>query len=235
MSFFRKPALAAVLLFGFVLQGCVATTHQKITQLSDSGRKSTIVLMPVDVTLGHLTTGGAFEPQAEWTAAGETHVKAAVSDFLAKQNAGLVQYREPTAAEKNALHQQLVKLHRVVGDSILRHQYQGPFQLPTKKEGFEWSLGPEVSEIAATSSADYALFVFMRDSYATSGRVAAIMVAALFGAGIPGGQQIGFASLVDLKSGDVVWFNALVRGTGDLRQPDPAAESVALLLANFPK
>ena len=42
---------------------------------------------------------------------------------------------------------------------------------------------------------------------------------------MPGGQQVGFASLVDLNSGQVVWFNRLARETGDLRTADEAAET----------
>jgi hypothetical protein len=32
----------------------------------------------------------------------------------------------------------------------------------------------------------------------------------------------------------VVWFNQLTRGTGDLREPDKAAETIDALLQQFP-
>ena len=83
--------------------------------------------------------------------------------------------------------------------------------------------------------ADYALFVYLRDSYASAGRVAFFIFAAALGVGIPMGQQVGFSSLVDLENGDVVWFNRLARGVGDLRKPGPAADSVELLLWDFPE
>jgi hypothetical protein len=57
---------------------------------------------------------------------------------------------------------------------------------------------------------------------------------AILGVGITGGIQIGYASLVDLKSGRVVWFNNLVRMSGDLREPKPAQETVEALLSGFP-
>ena len=82
--------------------------------------------------------------------------------------------------------------------------------------------------------ADYALFVFFRDSFATAGRAALIFVGALFGAHVQGGQQIGFASLVDLNSGDVVWFNRLFSGAGDLREADKAESATKTLLDNLP-
>jgi hypothetical protein len=42
--------------------------------------------------------------------------------------------------------------------------------------------------------------------------------------GIMGGVQSGFASLVDLRTGDIVWFNQLGRATGDLRSRSPRAK-----------
>jgi len=56
---------AALLLVTVFVQGCVTSTHQKITQLARTDNAPKVLLMPVDVTLGHLTAGGLFEPQAE--------------------------------------------------------------------------------------------------------------------------------------------------------------------------
>lgn len=57
---------------------------------------------------------------------------------------------------------------------------------------------------------------------------------ALLGVGVGGGAQVGYASLVDLQTGQVLWFNQLQRGFGDLRDAAKAAESVGALLAGFP-
>lgn len=79
------------------------------------------------------------------------------------------------------------------------------------------------------------MFVFVRDSYTSAGRAAVILVAAVLGVGVQGGTQVGFASLVDLKTGEITWFNRLARGQGDLRQETGAKDTVAALLENFPK
>jgi hypothetical protein len=63
----------------------------------------------------------------------------------------------------------------------------------------------------------------------------ATIALAFFGIGLhPGGMQVGYASLVDLNTGQIVWFNRLMRGTGDLREPEKAAETLNVLLARFP-
>ena len=57
---------------------------------------------------------------------------------------------------------------------------------------------------------------------------------ALLGAISLGGEQVGYASLVDLNTGRVVWFNKLDRLWGDLREPEAAVETVDALLKGFP-
>jgi len=77
----------------------------------------------------------------------------------------------------------------------------------------------------------------VRDSYASAERQAAMVGIAILSLGraVPlGGVQLGYASLVDLNTGQVVWFNRLQRGRGDLREGDKAAETLNALLAEFP-
>jgi hypothetical protein len=130
---------------------------------------------------------------------------------------------------------QIQKLHGAVGKAILIHQYVQQLQLPTKKGQFDWTLGPSVQALREQSGADYALFVYIRDSYTSAGRVAVQILAAIAHVSLQGGQQLGFVSLVDLKTGNIVWYNLLARNTGDLRTADAAKEVAKTLLTGFPK
>ena len=62
---------------------------------------------------------------------------------------------------------------------------------------------------------DYALFLHAEDSFASTGRVAlqVLGVAGCFvgfcAPNMGGGSQFAYASLVDLRTGEVVWFNVL--------------------------
>ncbi|QJW84336.1 hypothetical protein HK414_12770 [Ramlibacter terrae] len=84
------------------------------------------------------------------------------------------------------------------------------------------------------TGADYALFTFIRDSYTSNERKAAMVAMALLGAITFGGEQVGYASLVDLNTGQVVWHNAVNRMWGDLRDVEPATETVEAMLKGFP-
>jgi hypothetical protein len=191
--------------------------------------------MPPDIELSELTAGGLLEANAAWTAAGRSNVDAALDGFLAQTGTKVVRYRasDPDITYNDS-HVQIVKLHEAVGQSILAHKYVPALALPTKKDRFDWTLGPGVAVLRDAYGADYALFIFFRDSFASGGRVAVIFVGALLGVSIQGGVQTGFASLVDLRTGDVVWFNRMASGTGDLREPDAARSATDSLLKDVP-
>lgn len=216
----------------------MATQRQAAQLGREAGRDPVIVVMPLDVELSELTAGGLEEPRAEWTTAALEHMRAALETEAKHYRVKLVDYQPDRGTpEDQATSLELLRLHRAVGGSVLVHRYLPGLQLPTKGEKFDWSLGPAVAAIARNHAtderpADYALFLFVRDSYASAGRVAIMVVAAIAGVGIPGGAQVGFASVVDLKTGDIVWFNRLVRGHGDLRTPDAAAETVKALVSD---
>jgi hypothetical protein len=194
-----------------------------------------LVIMPVDIQLSELTAGGLLEAKAEWTERGREHVAVALERHLQARGVTLVPYTAPGAgAGDEAAEAQLMKLHDAVGGAILVHKYVPVLFLPTKENRFDWTLGTSVRSVQARTGADYALFVFLRDSYASAGRVALMVGAALVGVGVPGGQQVGVASLVDLRSGDILWFNRLVSPAGDLRTPEPAAKAVQSLLIELP-
>lgn len=224
-----------------LMQGCAPNVTKSFLSRPDLALKkdtAKIMLMPIDIQLSTLTAGSVLKPEAEWTANAAKYVEDCLKEKMRAMNVRLL-YPEETARVKMSREDeekkvQLLKLHEAVGFSILLHQYVPAYKLPGKKN-FDWSLGPQAIFLKERFEADYALFVCLRDSYASAGRVAFFVVAAAFGVGIPMGQQVGFASLVDLETGDVVWFNRLGRGTGDLRTPGAAYESVELLLCDFPR
>ena len=192
---------------------------------------SRIVLMPTDIELFSISGGGILEPKADWTEAASKHLKAALLERKKKLGAISIELSEKDAddfAEINVL-------HAAIARAIAQHHFgPGFMNLPTKEGKLDWTLGEAVRSIKQKTGADYALFTWIRDSYASSERVAAMIVLALFGIGVPGGMQIGYASLVDLDTGRVLWFNLLQRVSGDLREPEKAAETLDALLANFP-
>ena len=197
----------------------------------------TVLLMPADVQLSVLTTGGLKEPNAEWTEQGRKNVGVALNEEMAERNAKIVPYGHDVEVgdETAGEHLQLVKLHEAVGGSILLHKFVSGYELPTKKNKFDWTLGKGVEALRESYGADYALFVYAEDSFSSGGRVAlGVATAILFGYVPQGGRQIAFASLVDLETGSIVWFNVLQSGGGDLRDPESARDTIDTLFDSSP-
>ena len=232
----RLPGMLCEVLILSMLAGCVNTVHRQTPELRrEAGAQPVIVVMPLDIELSEMTASGMEQPQAEWTEAAHAHMRAALEAQAKARDLRLVFFdADQGSSEDRETGRALVALHRAVGTSVLTHHYLGQ-PLPSKEGRFDWSLGPSAQAIARAQGADYALFLFVRDSYSSAGRIAVIAVAALLGAGLPGGSQIGFASLVDLRSGDIVWFNWLQRAQGDLRTPQAAGETVQALVADSMK
>lgn len=226
----RGLSRAVVVAALFVLAACTQAQRQ-IETLQRDKPVTRVLIMPLDVQLGEMTAGGAIEWREDWTQTALGHIRPVLVTEKEKLGLKTVEFDQAKHDAGDDV-DQVTRLHRAVGNSILM---QKVLPLPTRGDKFDWSLGPKAAAVGQHYEADYALFVYVRDTYASGGRVALIAVGAIFGVVVPGGQQVGFASLVDLRTGSVVWFNRLARGAGDLRTAEPAGETVRLLLAEFPK
>jgi len=188
-----------------------------------------VAIMPTDIELFSISAGGVLEPKADWTETASQHFRAALLRKKTSLGLSAVELAEKDAddvAELNAL-------HGAIARAIAIHHF-GPLGLPTKDGKLDWSLGESVRAIKKVTGADYALFSWMRDSYASGERAAMMIGLALFGIGVGGGAQVGYASLVDLHNGRVLWFNRLARASGDLREAEKADETLDALLSEFP-
>lgn len=190
-----------------------------------------IAIMPSDIELAEISAGGVFEPKADWTAAATEYFRAALDERRARLGIQSVLVSENDTddlAEINAL-------HAAVARAISFHHFgSGDMNLPTKAGKLDWSMGQSVRAIKQKTGADYAFFSWIRDSYASSERKATMFLFALAGVGVGGGVQVGYASLVDLNTGRVLWFNRLARMSGDLRKQEAARETLDAMLEDFP-
>jgi hypothetical protein len=224
--------LVAVFAAFVLLSGCATTSNvRQIEQLDSIGDDPRIVLMPPDIRYYLVTASGVPEANAEWTESAKANFSKALLDYSDTIGADL----KTIAADNMSPEEfQYETLHSAVGLTLMQH-YFGYAPLPGKAGNFDWSLGPGVRIIGANHEADYALFVYYRDYQASGGRVAFAMLAAVAGVGVStGATEHGFASLVDLKTGDIVWFNVVRAGKGELRNADDAARAVDDLFKDIP-
>ena len=224
-----RHAVVAFWLLAAAVQAQEAVARHLAPGFTSRAAQSRLLVVPADMELFSISAGGVQEPRADWTEAAQKHFQQALSKH--PELGARVAELTPAQLDEFA---EVVNLHRAVADSVFIHHSSGEWKLPTKEGRLDWSLGDVVKPIKARTGADYALFTWIRDSYASGERKAVIVGMALLGAITLGGQQIGYASLVDLNTGRIVWFNDLKRMSGDLRDPQAAAETVEVLLKGFP-
>lgn len=204
-----------------------------------------IVVFRPDVRVGSMRVGGLDEPNADWTAAARTNIQNAMESAAEAKAAKMVFLKEFEGADGELVNQYR-GLFEVTAGAVFQHHMMGDV-LPTKlvqttdpkakkRYKLDWTLGEGAAQLRSVTGGDYALFFFTHDSYGDTGRkVAQVLMAGLFGAYIPAGIHVGYAGLVDLKSGDIVWFHSGLALGGDVREVDGAQKRVTQLLAGFPE
>jgi hypothetical protein len=227
---FRSSIVLAAVLFAGALQAQESDPKHLAPGFHARPAGSKLVIVPADMELFSISAGGVLEPKADWTEAAQKNFKAALAVRRDQPGANAVELQDAELDEFSELN----ALQRAVAEAVFVHHTGMGMKLPTKNERLDWSLGEAVKPLKARTGADYALFTWIRDSYASDERKATMIALALLGAISFGGEQIGYASLVDLNSGRVVWFNDLRRMSGDMRDEKAAMETVETLLEGFP-
>jgi hypothetical protein len=193
-----------------------------------------ILVFRPDVRVGEQSTGGLNEPNADWTAAARKNITDALDRAQIAGGAATIKPMPELEGADGKLLADYRALFRAVTGAVVEHKLFAGNRLPTKKADFNWTLGPGIARLGEVGEGDYGLFLYTYDSYGSAGRKAAQVVGLLFGVGITSGVHIGYAGLVDLKTGELVWINADVQMGGDVRETDGATKRVAQLLEEFP-
>jgi hypothetical protein len=237
--------LGIALLASIALAGCVQTRQFADVEFAPPQGDYKLLVMRPDVSVGSVTTGGMVEPRADWTEAARAKLLVALRAQQASRggNVRILERRDSLPGVEADTIANLERLHSAVGSSIALHRYSGAY-LPTKRrKGLDWTLGQDAVLLGQRTGYDYALFLHAEDSFASGGRVA-LQVLGIAGCfvgfcapNIGGAGQFAYASLVDLRTGEVVWFNVLQAGSqvagikfGDIRTDEGAAQMVERLL-----
>lgn len=194
-----------------------------------------IVLFRPDIKVGEQSTGGIFEPRAEWT----DEARKLMDSELMRAQSRLSNELMPMPefyGENAEMVAEYQALFASVANAVVQYQFFPGNRLPTRKKGdFDWTLGNGTQRLADLTGARYGLFVYTEDQYGSTGRkVLQFAAAGLLGVGVSSGVHIGYAGLVDLKTGNLLWLNADGKMGGDVREADGMVKRVNQLLEDFP-
>jgi hypothetical protein len=217
---------------------CTTTQTRVAKSLPERPTAGTAILvLKPDIELSLLTASGLQEPNSQWSREALTNIQTSLNSALQGRQQRFVPL-DPDGIVTGRSNQ-ILRLHDAVANSILAFNY-GIVSLPTRKSSdFNWTLGPGAMELARAAATDtdakYALITFGRGSYSSGGRWAMAIAGAALGASVPmGGQQI-YASLVELSTGKIVWFNVATAGPqDDMRKPEGAQGLITTLMKDVP-
>jgi len=237
----RHASIALAGSAALLLGGCVQTRQYADVQFAPPSGDYKLLVMRPDVSVGSVTTGGMTEPRADWTETARAKLLAALRAQQAARggNLKILDRRDSLPGVSAETIAELERLHGAVGNSIALHKYLGE-NLPTKRgKGLDWTLGADAVALGRRTGMDYALFLHAEDSFASTGR-AALQVLGIAGClvgfcapNMGGGSQFAYASLVSLRTGDVVWFNVLQSRIGDIRTDEGAEVMIERLLGRM--
>lgn len=234
----RRIIAATLVASALCLSGLGAAVHAEdvptYVPITKPAEGTNILIVMPDVSLNILTAAGSQDPKEEWSQSARKNIDDSLLAAMKTRkyttsSIDITTYEAPRAV-------QLVKLNAAVTDSIALNQVV-LFKMPTKTS-FDWTLGDGVSSLVPADAATppaYALFVRAKGSYSSGGRAAMMVGMAMLGVGMPMGGQAIQASLVDLKTGQVVWYQYMAVPAGtDIREPAGATSAVYDLLKKLP-
>jgi hypothetical protein len=237
----------ASVLFACLLFSACATTappaYRANPQLNEKLKTAkTIMVIPLGVDVYEISAGGIAEKMDEWTFKAKRNVMTAIQDELQTKPLTFVKPFEETllSDDQKSNLEETSALFDAVSYSVIIHTYGPPEQrFAEKVKNFDYSLGPEVKEIAGNT--DTLLFVKCSDQISTGSRKALQAGSMILGAlvGIQVAPAFGvttiYIALVDAESGSILWYNFHgSRGVHDLRDPVDASTLIKGLLKDFP-
>jgi hypothetical protein len=193
-----------------------------------------VVVLPVNVDVVEVTAGGVEEKVPDWSKEANQSVSKALSTAIGKQ--GLKEMAAPQFSGASAVNvDEHLALYKLVVNTASRLGWKH------KISHFDYSIGPNLREVADKTGADVAILVYGRDYVSTAGRMARavagnIPIVNIFTGPAPQlGHSYIHVGVVDLKTGDLLWMNSNYReGSTNLRDLDDAAKMINTIFKWYP-
>ena len=200
-----------------------------------------VLLVQPDILVHEISTGEVAEKVDEWSKQASDHAASALAQ--ASSSRGLFEVVEPgpMSPEDKATLEDYSALYALVAGSAHTAQASPYSAWRERAAEFDYTVGPGLQEFADRNHVDAAVFLVGTDYISTAGRKAAmgvgIAMAVLTGiyagpVSIPSFMSVG---VVDMRSGDLIWYSTDVRSGGqDLRDQALMKQIVDTLLKTYP-
>ncbi len=220
-----------LIIFSLAATGCATNRVYNSTTTLSPPLNSSVILLPADIEISSINAGGNIEPRADWSESAASGLKAALEEFLFEKGVMPIPYGSEVLSDEDV---DLIRQANINLDAIELAQTRG--SMPGIRE---YALTEELTDNLGSYEADYALFVMLRSSHATGGRVAVAVLASIGGVALDTGSASYRVGLFDLRDGQVAWANFDPVALGGLANPSEATNaqwqrSFETLFQDFP-
>jgi hypothetical protein len=226
------------------IAGCATHStaiNKSFSAQSDRPLPRRILLAQPDIRVHEVSTGGVIEKVDEWSdAASESAAKSLETLAKSTNMFELVPPSTLSDADRATLEQYGALYILVAGSANLAQQ--SPYAAwKQRAANFDYTLGPGLATVADRRKLDAVVFLVGTDHISSAGRKAAMVVGvvstALLGFGYIPTSIPSFvtAGVVDMHTGEVLWFSTETRGgSDDLRDPAVVNSVVDDLFKTYP-
>jgi hypothetical protein len=216
-------------------QAAYSAVSPKLATLPQQERPKKIVLLPPQMFVAELSTGGIIQKQDDWSQEASENLLAAAESFF-REDGRFESMRLPKLAASDA---ETVESHIGLYDRLAHaiHIYGRGLDSGWQHKKIEWdyTLGSGLAFLREQTGADTALIFTGADIISTGSRKAAFTIGLLLGVSIPLGQSFITVGLADLKTGEIRWMSYDQSMSLDSRDPAAVQELIRDFFKTYPQ
>ncbi len=215
-----------VVLCWLAVAGCATSrtsVHRELAQAPDRPLPRKVLLLPVEIRVHEISVGGVVEKVDDWSNQASANARRYIKSLATSRAVFEVVEAPALSRQQRAQLDQHVALYEVVAGSADLALASPIGVWRERAKDFDYTLGPGLEPLANHTGIDAAMILTGTDYISSAGRKAAmamgVLLGALGGAIIVPQGGISFVSVgvVDMRTGNLLWFATDQSGTTDLR------------------
>ena len=232
-----------VALCSIALVGCATSqtsVHRDLAHGVDKALPRKVLLLPIEIRVHEISVGGVVEKVDDWSDQASANARRYIKSLANTRAAFEIIEAPALSPEDRAQLDQHVALYEVVAGSaeLARASPIGVWR--ERAQDFDYTLGPGLRPLAEHTGIDAAMILTGTDYISSAGRKAAmamgVLLSALTGAFIVPRGGVSFVSVgvVDMRTGDLLWFATDQSGTTDLRNEQDMHRLLEGMFGTYP-